>query len=250
MLAATASPQLPNAIVAASALGWLVDCGLDAVVDATPRNWLAERPTPATEALTVRPEPLQAPAPVQHAPAALALDDLDSLAALDAALVAIDHPLGRRSAAPPRLLTVADNAPLLLLGEVPLPDNGDERRLLAAMLAAIGIELDTVSVAALLPWSTPGNRPARADEVDSFLPFLRRSLALAPQRCILALGQRAGQLAVPDAPLAALRGRALALEGVPMLTTYPPAMLLRQPALKADAWADLQRLQALLEGTA
>jgi DNA polymerase len=175
------------------------------------------------------------------------LEGLDSLAVIDSALTALDHPLGRRSAARPQLLAVVESAPLLLLAELPLPE-GDESRLLAAMLGAIGIRRETCSVAALLPWSTPGSRPARPDEVSDFLPFLQRALALAPQRCILALGQRAGQLAEAGAPLAALRGRALTLNGVTLLTTYAPAMLLRQPALKADAWADLQHLQALLEG--
>ncbi len=249
MLAANAPRELPNAFMAASALGWMVDCGIDMIVDDAPRHWLAEPPAaaPAMAAAAVlqhHPAPIAvaAPAPL------VSLDGLDSLAAIDAALVAMDHPLGRRSAAPPRLLVAAADAPLLLLAETPLPADGDERRLLSAMLAAIGIDIDAVSVAALLPWSTPGDRAATADEIAAFQPLLRRALALAPQRCILALGQGAGQLAAPSVPLASLRSRALALDGVPMVTTCSPRMLLRQPGLKADAWADLQRLQALIEG--
>lgn len=255
MMVSPASSNRPDTALVASALRWLADCGLDTVVDAAPRNWLASAPmapavVPASpvadRGLPARPAAAASKAIIAETGPNIAVEALMSLDQLDAALVAMDHPLGRRSAAPPRLLVPMANAPLLLLTERPVLADGDERRLLAAMFAAIGIKIETISHAALVPWSTPGNRAATADEIRAFQPFLMRALALAPQRCILALGQTAGQLAAPGAPLRAMRDRVMALAETPMIVSCAPLMLLRQPALKADAWADLQRLAAQL----
>jgi len=223
---------------AASALAWLVDAGLDVPVLDAPQRWLADAPVP----LTAASEPA-APAIAPPAPKVAAVDlaGINTLSALGEALDGMAHPLGRDSAGQ-QLFAGAANAPLLVLSEMPLIADSDEARLLAAMLAAIGTEAAAPARVCILPWPTRGLRPARHADIDTFAPYALRALALMTPKLILALGGRAAALAEPDAAPATLRGRWLALAGAPMVATFAPAMLLRQPRLKADAWADLQRL--------
>lgn len=230
---------------AASALAWLVDAGLDVPVVDTPRCWLADAALPVI-APVIAPvkAAVKAAAPAVLVPARKAAADLagiDSLSALAQALADMAHPL-RSEAAEQRLFSGAANAPLLVLSEMPLAPDSDEARLLAAMLAAIGIADGAAAGVCLLPWPTRGMRPAREADVETFAPYALRALELMAPKLILALGGRAAALAEPEAAPATLRGRWLALAGAPMVATFAPAMLLNQPRLKADAWSDLQRL--------
>ena len=43
-----------------------------------------------------------------------------------------------------------------------------------------------------------------------------------------------------------LRGRKLDYEGTPVVATWHPAYLLRQPAAKADTWEDVKRVNRML----
>ena len=122
--------------------------------------------------------------------------------------------------------------------------------LMARMLAAIGLGADTVAAAHLLPWATAGGRPPRDEDIAAFAPFLARALALAAPRLILAFGDKAAALSGETRSVASLRGRWLALGGVPMLATFHPRRLLAQPELKRAAWADLQVFAARIEGRA
>lgn len=225
----------------ASALAWLVEAGLDTPISDMPASWLsaaatAEAPPPPTLASPQKLSPIPAPARLPSAPD---LGGIDSLNALEAALLSLAHPL---QSGQQRLFAGAQGAPLLVLSEMPLTEGSDEARLLAAMLAAIGIDDGMAASVCILPWPTRGQRPARDDDIALFAPFATRALDLMAPKLILALGARAASLAAPDAAPATLRGRWLTLADRPMVATFAPGMLLRQPRLKADAWADLQRL--------
>jgi DNA polymerase len=244
-----------DAEAARSALAWLIDAGLDVSVSAAPRGWLAAAPVsgaPAVQPEQAAPSPRQAvsaePVVAAAALAGPAADAITSLAALDAAMMALDHPL--RSAVPgaaQRLFEGAAGAALLILGEMPLAEGSDEARLLSAMLAAIGMDEAPLARVHILPWPMHGQRPARASDLAAFSPYAVRALTLMAPKLILALGSRAAALAEPNAAPATLRGRWLALAGAPMVASFAPTMLLRQPRLKAEAWNDLQRLQERLQ---
>ena len=86
----------------------------------------------------------------------------------------------------------------------------------------------------------PRNRNPTADELAACQPFLERQVALVQPRVILAMGRFAVQsLLGSDEALGKLRGRLHQWHGVPLVVTYHPAYLLRQPAEKARAWDDL-----------
>jgi DNA polymerase len=97
-----------------------------------------------------------------------------------------------------------------------------------------------VYIANTLKCRPPGNRNPQPDELAQCEPFLIRQIALVQPRIILAMGRFAVQsLLRSDEPVGRLRGRMHRYQGVPLIVTYHPAYLLRNPQDKARAWDDL-----------
>jgi uracil-DNA glycosylase family 4 len=129
------------------------------------------------------------------------------------------------------------------------PFVGRAGQLLDAMLRAIGLGRETnVYIANILKSRPPGNRDPRPQEITACLPYLHRQIALVRPKLLLAVGRIAAQtLLGTDAPLGQLRGRVhrLGEHNVPLIVTYHPAYLLREPAQKRKAWEDLQFARSL-----
>lgn len=130
------------------------------------------------------------------------------------------------------------------LGE---PFVGKAGQLLDVMLRAIGLTREPgppsrqVFIANTLKCRTPGNRNPLPDELARCEPFLVRQIELVRPRVILAMGRFAVQtLLRSDEPIGRLRGRRHRYHGVPLVVTYHPAYLLRNPLDKARAWDDLR----------
>jgi DNA polymerase len=147
----------------------------------------------------------------------------------------------------------------MLVGEAPgaeedrqgLPFVGRAGQLLTAMLHALGLRRDDVFIANILKCRPPNNRDPRPEEVAACEGFLRRQVALVRPRVILALGRVAGQnLLGIEAPLKALRGRIHPYGPlrVPVVVTYHPAYLLRNPADKRRAWEDMEVARGAAKG--
>jgi uracil-DNA glycosylase family 4 len=243
---------------AANALAWLVGAGADVVVDEAPRNWLEAPATAATPSASPR-ITQNAPVARAHTAAAIAVANpatalaaaAGDLVALDAAVAGFDHPL-RRAGTAPQLLTGATASGVIIVSDQPEADDSPTARLLARMLAAIGLNAGNCARANLLPWSTPAGRPPKDTEVADFEPFRARAFELAPPRLVLALGERAAALAAhPNGPaargIASLRGKWLDVGEAPLLATFHPRILLTQPEFKRLAWADLQAFAARIE---
>ena len=108
-----------------------------------------------------------------------------------------------------------------------------------------------VYITNILPWRPPGNRTPSEAEVAAFLPFVERHIALARPDFILALGGTSAKaLLGVGTGIKRLRGRWFRHEasGLPLLASFHPAYLLRQPADKRLAWRDLLTLRAALDG--
>ena len=97
-----------------------------------------------------------------------------------------------------------------------------------------------VYIANTLKCRPPGNRNPEPHELQTCTPYLMRQLALVQPGIVLAMGRFAVQsLLGTSEPIGKLRGRVHQVQGVPVVVTYHPAYLLRNPADKAKAWADL-----------
>jgi uracil-DNA glycosylase len=125
------------------------------------------------------------------------------------------------------------------------PFVGAAGQLLDNMLRAVGRSragegAKGAYIANVLKCRPPANRNPQPAEVAQCEPYLARQVALVRPKIIVAMGRFAVQaLLRTDEPIGRLRGRVHRYEGVPVIVTYHPAYLLRTPADKAKAWADL-----------
>ncbi len=134
------------------------------------------------------------------------------------------------------------------------PFVGRSGQLLDNMLRALGLTRDQapaerqVFIANTLKCRPPGNRNPTAEELASCEPFLIRQIELVQPKIILAMGRFAVQsLLRSSEPVGRLRGKVHQYQGVPLVVTYHPAYLLRNPRDKARAWDDLCRAAAVAQ---
>ena len=156
----------------------------------------------------------------------------------------------------------ADGTPkarLLLVGEAPgrdedlqgLPFVGRAGQLLNKMLAAIQLDRQDVYICNVLKCRPPDNRTPMPDEVEKCSPYLEQQIALVKPVLIGALGLSAAQaLLKTKASMGSMRGKRFEYRGIPLIATYHPAALLRNPGLKRDAWTDLQMIRDFLKDAA
>jgi DNA polymerase len=125
------------------------------------------------------------------------------------------------------------------------PFVGAAGQLLDRMLQAVGRSrqgqgAQGVYIANVLKCRPPANRNPQPPEIAQCEPFLVRQVALLRPRLILAMGRFAVQtLLGSNEPIGRLRGQVHHYQGVPVVVTYHPAYLLRNPIDKRKAWADL-----------
>lgn len=147
-----------------------------------------------------------------------------------------------------------ERAHWMIVGEAPgeqedlggEPFVGAAGRLLDRMLQALSLTRlpaepqQQVYIANTLKCRPPRNRNPEPAELAQCIPYLERQVALVQPRVVLAMGRFAVQaLLGSDEPIGRLRGRVHDWKGRPLVVTYHPAYLLRQPTEKARAWADL-----------
>ena len=98
----------------------------------------------------------------------------------------------------------------------------------------------------VLPWRPPGNRTPTGEEIAMMLPFLERHVALAAPGVLVLMGNTPCRALLGRDGITRVRGTWTEALGLPVLPMFHPAYLLRQPAAKREAWADLLRLKARL----
>jgi DNA polymerase len=149
----------------------------------------------------------------------------------------------------------AARADLVFVGEAPgaeedaqgIPFVGAAGQLLTRIIEATGLRRDDVYIANIIKCRPPGNRNPRPDEIASCEPFLIGQLEIIGPKVICALGTFAAQtLLKTHEPISRLRGRWHAYQGIPLMPTFHPAYLLRNPAEKKTVWADVQSVMARL----
>lgn len=149
----------------------------------------------------------------------------------------------------------APDARIMFIGEGPgaeedrtgRPFVGQAGQLLDRMVIAMGFQRAQTYIANVVKCRPPGNRDPKDDEISACSGFLDRQIELIRPDVIVALGRfAANRLTGTDKPLGALRGRWSHYKGVPLLSTYHPAYLLRTPADKRKVWQDLKMVMAKL----
>jgi len=146
-------------------------------------------------------------------------------------------------------------ARLVLVGEAPgreedekgYPFVGEASKLLDKILLAMHLSREEVYICNVLKCRPPGNRDPQPDEIAACEPFLKQQLALIHPEVIVTLGRFAAQeLLKTKEPIGKLRGRWHEYEGIPLMPTFHPAYLLRNPAGKRPVWEDMKQVMQRL----
>ncbi len=148
------------------------------------------------------------------------------------------------------------DAKLVFVGEAPgrdedlrgVPFVGAAGQLLTKMIEAMGLRREQVYICNVLKDRPPGNRTPLPEEVEACRPFLDEQLAIVQPNIICVLGAVAARtLLGPHVSITKIRGQVCDYQGIPLVPTFHPAYLLRNPSVKRLAWADLKRVKQLLE---
>lgn len=147
-------------------------------------------------------------------------------------------------------------ADLVCVGEAPganedatgRPFVGEAGKLLTKILEAIKLSREEVFICNVLKHRPPGNRNPLPGEVEACSPYLVRQLELIQPKVIVAFGTFAAQtLLNTKSSLSQLRGLVHRYYGTPLIVTYHPAALLRNPAWKRPTWNDVQLARRVLD---
>jgi DNA polymerase len=148
------------------------------------------------------------------------------------------------------------HASLMIVGEAPgatedekgLAFVGAAGQLLTKILAAVDLKREDVFICNVLKHRPPGNRNPMPDEVTACSPYLVRQFELIRPKAILALGTFAAQtLLQTKLAIGKLRSQVHRYNGVPLIVTYHPAALLRNPSWKRPTWEDVQLVRRILD---
>ncbi len=275
----------PDQQQARELLAFYVDAGADALIGEEPVDRMAEEVTPraANAANTVASSPTPPPSSSKRAPSpalplvgtasipAPASPEAAAMAAREAtrsaqtlddlrALLADFEGCALRATA--TQLVFADGNPhsrVMFVGEAPGYDEdivgrpfvGRSGKLLDLMMAAIGLNRESVYIANVVPWRPPGNRTPTPQETAICLPFIRRQIELANPDIVVCLGGPSMQtlLGIKEG-ITRARGRWFPYDTgtreIRALATFHPAFLLRSPLQKRFAWRDFLALKKAL----
>ncbi len=149
-----------------------------------------------------------------------------------------------------------DDARLVVVGEGPgrvedetgRPFVGPAGELLTKILAAIELPRERVFICNIVKCRPPENRQPQYDEIAACVPYLQRQLELLKPKVILAMGGTAAQtLLNTKQSLGSLRNQIHRFRGTPVIVTYHPAALLRNPNWKRPTWDDVRIARRLLD---
>lgn len=142
-----------------------------------------------------------------------------------------------------------EKASVMVIGEAPgahedaqgEPFVGEAGQLLNKILAAVQFSREEMYIANILKSRPPNNRDPQPDEIAAHIPILYKQISLIQPKMLLCMGRIAGQtlLQTTDS-LTKIRGRFHDFHGLPLMITYHPAALLRNPEWKRPTWEDVQ----------
>lgn len=226
-------------------------------------------PTAALRAAFPPPSFAAGAAPLSHSPAAAAAqarqmaESCQTLEELYDAIRQFDGLSIKKSA---KNTVIADGNPearVMVIGEAPgaqedlegIPFCGPSGKLLDDMFAAIGLDRQSFYISNTLFWRPPGNRTPSSEELFVCRPFVEKHIALIrPALLVLVGGTAAASLLETTTGITRLRGKQYEYrtpylpDPIPVSVLFHPSYLLRQPAAKQQAWADLLAMRGWLKG--
>ncbi|MCK5138631.1 MAG: uracil-DNA glycosylase [Thermodesulfovibrionia bacterium] len=142
-------------------------------------------------------------------------------------------------------------AKIMFIGEGPgreediqaRPFVGDAGKVLTNLIRKMGLKREEVYIANIVKCRPPNNRDPEEDEKATCSPFLEKQIEIIKPRIIMALGRIAAHtLTGSTIPITKLRGKFFTYKNIPLMPTFHPAYLIRNPKDKWLTWEDAQKV--------
>ncbi len=148
---------------------------------------------------------------------------------------------------PEARLVVVGEGPGRVEDDTGRPFVGPAGELLTKILGAIELPRERVFICNVVKCRPPENRLPQFDEIAACVPYLFRQIEIVKPKVILAMGGTAAQtLLNTKQSLGALRNQVHRFRGIPLIVTYHPAALLRNPNWKKPTWDDVRIARRLI----
>jgi len=143
------------------------------------------------------------------------------------------------------------DAELMFIGEGPgreedlqaRPFVGDAGKVLTSLIKKMGLKRDNVYIGNIVKCRPPSNRDPEEDEIAICKPFIERQIEIIEPKVIMALGRISAQNLVGlKIPISKLRGKFYSYKNIPVMPTFHPAYLIRNPKDKWLTWEDAQQV--------
>jgi uracil-DNA glycosylase len=140
-------------------------------------------------------------------------------------------------------------AELMFIGEAPGADEDEQGepfvgragQLLTKIIQAMGYQREDVYISNILKCRPPENRTPLPEEVSNCLPYVLAQIELIKPKVIVALGATAlRSLLDIQLGITKMRGHWYTFRDIPIMPTFHPAYLLRNPAAKREVWDDMK----------
>lgn len=146
----------------------------------------------------------------------------------------------------------SSDAQIMFIGEAPgkeediqgLPFVGDAGMLLTRLIEKMGLKRSDVYIANIIKCRPPKNRDPESDEIESCIGYLERQIEIIRPEIIVTLGRISLQTLMQNTELkiSAVRGNFMEYKQIPVMPTFHPAYLLRNPKDKWLTWSDAQKV--------
>jgi DNA polymerase len=142
-------------------------------------------------------------------------------------------------------------AELMFIGEGPGRDEdmqarpfvGAAGKLLTSLIEKLGMKREEVYIANIIKCRPPNNRDPEEDEISTCRQFIERQIEIIEPKVITVLGRVAGHALLQNKiPISRLRGNFFSYRDIPVMPTFHPAYLLRNPKDKWLTWDDMQKV--------
>lgn len=151
------------------------------------------------------------------------------------------------------------HAELVFIGEAPgreediqgRPFVGDAGKLLTSLIEKLGLTREDVYIANIIKCRPPMNRDPEADEIETCRGFLERQVEIIEPKVIMSLGRISAQTLTGNTKvrITAMRGKFVDYKGIPLMPTFHPAYLIRNPKDKWLTWDDAQKVVEQIKRT-
>ena len=184
------------------------------------------------------------------------LSEIKSLEQLQQAIMNFDTPLKNTALNMVFAIGNSDSPKVMFIGEAPgqdedikgMPSVGKAGQLLDKMIKAINLTEEDFYITNVINYRPENSRTPTDEEVEAFLPFLKKHIELVKPNLICILGAVSLKAIFPKSSgITKSRGQWMEFQSIPTISTFHPAYLLRFPAKKKEAWEDLQELQKKLK---